>query len=811
MLRNVVFSAPTSTPDLGPRSSQRPLPTLEGQYTTLLANGAVTTITLWQVDTFLSVEACTSSSPSTTANCAPPVPVMMVLPTGVPTEGPSDDPSVLSLKSLLAQDGDDNSKLARALFAGNPLQDVPDAGAIAINLPTSLKGPEARDTTTAMTVQLYSTLASQLGVPLGDYVLRRKESPGGTSTAEGRGHRKRLLRTVAGLVEAVSRRHLESNECCGQSAWGMDFCFFRPANEKYPDFQWQWDESMHMTTWAHLDSARARRSMQTMLSMQQSDGRVPQIIFWLPESSVEVRWLLGLLALLFLSCSVLLVVLGRVLSGKGGVLDALSPAKGANTSSSSCSEQCSSKRPLLEDEMDGGMELADSDDEITPLQSSASPHTADSRGSGSCVRRCCYTGWGRGVGRVGTVSFICCAVIGVICLGIRYHLPPAITFSNPQVSDLIQTPLLPWALQRLASSPEGLDAVREFAPSLVAYFDWWANTRDADGDGLVSILHPWESGLDSSPMYDAYHEQWIKQDRHDPTGEPAVAEVGWGDPSWGDIYPHFGEILQLYSGSPYNWDQEKILSRKGPGLPFHVKDVGVNAVYAAGWAVLRDLLFLLPSEEVLSTSPSSGLDTMVQGTAHSLGEHCDSMYRTSLAAIEGKLWSSERHRFVSLFVLPPQEDEGEKNKGSPCEVPLAVEGVQTLFPLLLRDLDPTMVSSLVHTQVMNPSKFWTRFPINSVSADSPSFVPVFRDNLMWRGPTWPILNWIVTEGLVLHGFQHEAQELVLRWMEMVMRAGIWEQYNPQTGAGYGPRGLGMSTSLVDALRRSKLLIEEDER
>ena len=34
------------------------------------------------------------------------------------------------------------------------------------------------------------------------------------------------------------------------------------------------------------------------------------------------------------------------------------------------------------------------------------------------------------------------------------------------------------------------------------YFRWWKKNRDIDGSGLVTILHPWESGIDLSPAYD---------------------------------------------------------------------------------------------------------------------------------------------------------------------------------------------------------------------------------------------------------------------------------------------------------------------
>jgi hypothetical protein len=35
------------------------------------------------------------------------------------------------------------------------------------------------------------------------------------------------------------------------------------------------------------------------------------------------------------------------------------------------------------------------------------------------------------------------------------------------------------------------------------YWRWWGAERNVRGNGLVSVLHGWESGLDASPLYDA--------------------------------------------------------------------------------------------------------------------------------------------------------------------------------------------------------------------------------------------------------------------------------------------------------------------
>src|SRR5262249_13882133 len=39
-------------------------------------------------------------------------------------------------------------------------------------------------------------------------------------------------------------------------------------------------------------------------------------------------------------------------------------------------------------------------------------------------------------------------------------------------------------------------------PSLLRYHHWWQHARDPDSSGLVTTLHPWETGMDNSPAWD---------------------------------------------------------------------------------------------------------------------------------------------------------------------------------------------------------------------------------------------------------------------------------------------------------------------
>jgi hypothetical protein len=62
-------------------------------------------------------------------------------------------------------------------------------------------------------------------------------------------------------------------------------------------------------------------------------------------------------------------------------------------------------------------------------------------------------------------------------------------------TETIQPPLLAWAWQIAVGDP-----VKE--PRIAAQIDWLQANRDLDGDGLLWIVQPDESGLDASPKFD---------------------------------------------------------------------------------------------------------------------------------------------------------------------------------------------------------------------------------------------------------------------------------------------------------------------
>jgi glycogen debranching enzyme len=124
----------------------------------------------------------------------------------------------------------------------------------------------------------------------------------------------------------------------------------------------------------------------------------------------------------------------------------------------------------------------------------------------------------------------------------------------------IQTPLLALAWELVAAaSPEDAGFGAEGLDALRLHYDWLERHRDPDGDGLISIIHPDESGLDDSPKYDAV--------------------FGW--------MSHYmpGYVWLVERSRRLRYDSRAIIAR----YEEHVEDVMVNVFYALSLHALARL------------------------------------------------------------------------------------------------------------------------------------------------------------------------------------------------------------------------------
>ncbi|OGO51553.1 MAG: hypothetical protein A2148_01375 [Chloroflexi bacterium RBG_16_68_14] len=314
-------------------------------------------------------------------------------------------------------------------------------------------------------------------------------------------------------------------------------------------------------------------------------------------------------------------------------------------------------------------------------------------------------------------------------------------FLHPVRSQLAGPPLLAVALERVVERTGDLSFLAETLPGVERYYRWLARRRDPDGNGLVSIIHPYESGLDHKPSYD------IVVGLRNPPATAAVLAAkaldGWN------------RLLNYNLGAIFRFDR------------FNVTDVGYNCTYAQGLASLGRLWERLGD----------------RGKAEA--------YRNQSQQVEQAILSRCRHEdglFYDLY------SRGEKKA--------LVRTVTCLFPLILDSIDRTAAERLVTEHLLSEQEFWLPYPVPSVAADEPTFNPAFRSPLasgLWRGPTWIAVNWFIVQGLRKQGFYDVAQAVAERTGQLIERGGFREFYHPYTGTPYGAEGFGWSTLIVDML------------
>lgn len=100
-----------------------------------------------------------------------------------------------------------------------------------------------------------------------------------------------------------------------------------------------------------------------------------------------------------------------------------------------------------------------------------------------------------------------------------------------------------------------------------------------------------------------------------------------------------------------------------------------------------------------------------------------------------------------------------------------------LFPLMTGRL-PLAVSDRLVAHLTDERQFWPLYPLPTVALDDPKY----NSLIMWRGPTWVNVNYLMIEGLERAGYPTVARELRQRTLEMMLGdKDFFEFYEPETG------------------------------
>ncbi|MEV6598230.1 hypothetical protein AB0M36_15315 [Actinoplanes sp. NPDC051346] len=120
-----------------------------------------------------------------------------------------------------------------------------------------------------------------------------------------------------------------------------------------------------------------------------------------------------------------------------------------------------------------------------------------------------------------------------------------------------------------------------------------------------------------------------------------------------------------------------------------------------------------------------------------------------------------------------------------------VRNADGLMPLLLPDLPREHVEALV-AEVTSP-----RFGLPATTGlPAPSFDRAAPADSPEHGRSIRIdVNWLLRRGMLVHGYRDEAEDLRTAMIRLAHRAGLYEGFHPDTGAGVGAPAFGPTAAL----------------
>ena len=116
------------------------------------------------------------------------------------------------------------------------------------------------------------------------------------------------------------------------------------------------------------------------------------------------------------------------------------------------------------------------------------------------------------------------------------------------------------------------------------------------------------------------------------------------------------------------------------------------------------------------------------------------------------------------------------------------------MPLYAGAVTDHQLDMLLH-RLSNADEFYTGYPVPSTAINS----RYFDKERYWRGPTWPITNYFIIEGLKTYrGRHHHADQLANLFMQktiqMIRANGFWEYFDPlEDGTEDNAKGRGFSS------------------
>jgi mannosylglycerate hydrolase len=332
-----------------------------------------------------------------------------------------------------------------------------------------------------------------------------------------------------------------------------------------------------------------------------------------------------------------------------------------------------------------------------------------------------------------------------------------------ETSCITQPPLpavAAWHVAQALPPAERRAFLAEMVPKIVEYHRWLYRERDLRHTGLVTLMHPWECGLDTTPP-------WMRELRRmrGPWWMRLILRLGLARvarffrrdtrfaPAAERLSDDDGLRMLVFAHRAKRYGFE--LRRMPPRRFVLIEDIAFNSLLAAA----NQSLVRIAKDADITIEPE---------LTHS--------FDATESALE-QLWDESTGQYYSRNTRSGQL--------------IMVPTVATFLPLWAK-VPPAARAAQLVARLHEPSGFWPSFPVPSVPTDWRHF----DAQRYWKGPTWINMNWAIINGLRRYDELERADELRRRSLDLIARSGYAEYFSALTGEGFGAQEFSWTAALT---------------
>ena len=318
------------------------------------------------------------------------------------------------------------------------------------------------------------------------------------------------------------------------------------------------------------------------------------------------------------------------------------------------------------------------------------------------------------------------------------------TGKDPVTSGITQPPVAATVVRKLwdraREAGEG-DAYRArleaLFPKLMAWHRWFRDFRDPEQRGVVVAMHPWETGRDNSPEWDAPGEPIDVSN----VGEYVRRDISHLDTKMRPTKLEYDRYLALVQfGRATGWDHQRISDEN----PFRVADIGISMILLRA---NRDLLAL--ASELGAAADADELRELVERAERGIGW----------------LWDGDVQAWCSRDLLTGRSSG------------LVTSASFLSFYAGLKDVGRDE-ATLGHLERIGSK---VDYLVPSLDPEDPGFQMI----RYWRGPVWAVVNYMVGTGFAEAGHAGWGDRVRSDTHNLIERNGFYEAFSPIDGTGSG--------------------------